>query len=217
MPDDSLFLMSATYTMNTSINPLRALRAGSFRAVVLGFCLAASVATAQDRWSWEFRPGAGFPTKKLGDANLKTGFGLEGTVTYRFLPHLGVYGGWSWNHFEANRSFAGPKAEFEETGYTAGLEFLHPICSSKVSLLLRAGAVYNHIEAENDRGDCLADTGHGLGWRSEVGIAIPLGEQWRLQPSVRFHALSRDMKIGTATTSLELNYVSVSVGLSRTF
>src|SRR5690606_32054219 len=41
---------------------------------------------AQDRWSIALGSGVNFPTQDLGDAKLRTGFGFEGTVAYRFMP-----------------------------------------------------------------------------------------------------------------------------------
>ena len=90
------------------------------------------VMSAQSRWSVELRGGADFATQDLGDASLKTGFGFEGTAAYRFMPHLSGYAGWGWNQFSADRSFAGTDMQFEETGYTFGLRFLHPIGASKL-------------------------------------------------------------------------------------
>ncbi|MDZ4702739.1 MAG: hypothetical protein SH848_02345, partial [Saprospiraceae bacterium] len=63
-------------------------------ALVIILLLSSLVAQGQDRWSIEFRPGINFPTQKLGDADLKTDFGFEGSLAYRFMPHLSVYGGW---------------------------------------------------------------------------------------------------------------------------
>jgi hypothetical protein len=176
-----------------------------------------NVAVAQNKWSITFRPGVNFPTKDLGDADLKTGFGLEGTVAYRFMPHLGVYAGWSWNKFSAEQSFAGTDTDFEETGYSYGLQFIHPIGSSKVNYLLRGGGLYNHIETENKEGDIIADSGHGFGWDIETGVSIPLGERWQFAPGIRYRALSRDIEIGTTKTPVDLNYISVGVGLSWAF
>jgi len=171
---------------------------------------------AQDRWSFEFRPGVNFATKKLGDADLKTGFGFEGAFAYRFMQHLSVYAGWSWNKFGSDQSLAGSQLDFEETGYTFGLQFIHPIGGSKINYLARAGAISNHIEVE--QGDeIIADSGHGLGWQVEGGVVVPLGEKWRLLPSVRYRSLSRDLQIETINTSVDLNYLSIGVGISRTF
>ncbi len=84
---------------------------------------------AQENWSAELRPGINFATQDLGNAELKTGFGFEATIGYRFMPHLGAYVGWGWNQFKSdNASFAGTgDTDFEETGYTFGLQFVHPL------------------------------------------------------------------------------------------
>ncbi len=176
--------------------------------------LTAQTTNAQRRWSVELRPGANVATQKLGGANLDTGFGFEGSVAYRFLPHLAAYAGWSWNKFQASESLAGSNVDFEETGYLFGLQFIHPIATSRISYLLRAGGTYNHIETENAAGTIINDTGHGLGWQAGVGLAIPLGNRFRLIPEVRYRSLARDMKIDILTTPVELNFVSAGVGLS---
>lgn len=172
---------------------------------------------AQNRWSFEIRPGIDFPTTKLGDANLKTGFGVEGAFSYRFMTHLGVYAGWSWNKFSSDESFAGNNTDFEETGYTYGLQFIHPIGQTKIDLLVRAGGLANHIEVENSEGDIIADSGHGFGWQVEGGVVLPIGEKWRLLPSIRYRSLARDITIETETTGVDLNYLSLGIGISRLF
>jgi len=179
--------------------------------------LSSWVVQGQDRWSFEFRSGVNFPTQKLGDTDLKTGYGFEGSLAYRFIPHLSIYGGWSWNRFPSDQSFAGANIDFEETGYTYGLQFIHPIATSKINLLLRAGGLANHIEVENSSGDSIADSGHGFGWQAEAGVAIQLGEKWRVQPSVRYRSLSRDITLDGTTTAVDLNYISLGVGMVRIF
>ena len=185
-------------------------RWGVLFIALLAICVS-HTAFSQDRWSVEFRPGVNVATGKLGNENLKTGAGFEGTVAYRLMPHLGVYGGWSWNRF------AGTSSDFEETGYTYGLQFIHPLGNSKLSLLARAGAVSNHIEVENESGEIIADSGHGLGWQVEGGIVIPLTEKWRLLPGVRYRSISRHIQLGSVTTGVDLNYLSFGVGISRLF
>ncbi|NJR76063.1 MAG: opacity protein, partial [Scytonema sp. CRU_2_7] len=110
------------------------------------------------------------------DADLKTGFGGELVLAYRFMPHLGAYAGWGWNKFNAKQSFMGADTDFEETGYVLGLQFIHPIGESKFSYVLRGGAIYKHIESENAEGKIMADTGHGWGWQGDIGLSIGLGE-----------------------------------------
>lgn len=199
---------SLSEKMNKSIS-------GFFIVIVL--LLISSFISAQNRFSVAIRPAANFSTKDLGNANLKTGFGFEGTVAYKFLPHLAAYAGWGWNHFAADKSFAGTDMDFEETGYSLGLQFIHPIENSNLNYLIGAGAIYNHIEIENSNGDIIADSKHGWGWRAEAGIDVPVTEHLHLTPAVRYQALSRDFTIGETKTAGDLNYVSVGVGLSWSF
>ncbi len=172
---------------------------------------------AQDKWSLELRPGVNYATQDIADANLELGFGTELTIAYRFMPHLAAYAGWSYNNFAVDQSFAGTDASFEETGYTFGLQFIHPIGESGLSYLVRAGGTYNHIEIENNDGDIIIDSGHGLGWQAEAGLVIPLSERFSLLPSVRYRSLNRDIKIENVSASVDLNYLSVGVGLSWSF
>lgn len=172
---------------------------------------------AQDKWSLELRPGVNYATQDIADANLELGFGTELTIAYRFMPHLAAYAGWSYNNFAVDQSFAEPDASFEETGYTFGLQFIHPIGKSGLSYLVRAGGTYNHIEIENNDGDIIIDSGHGLGWQAEAGLVIPLSEKFSLSPSVRYRSLNRDIEINNVSTPVDLNYLSVGVGLSWSF
>lgn len=174
------------------------------------------ISFAQERWSIELRPGVNFATEKLGDADLKTGFGAEGLLTYRFMPHFSVYGGWSWNRFASDQSVNGSSLDFEETGYTYGLQFIHPIGASDINFLARAGGLYNHIEVEAGD-DIISDSGHGIGWQVEGGLAIPIAKKWRLMPSVRFRSLSRDITVESVSTSVDLNYFSVGMGIAFKF
>jgi hypothetical protein len=172
---------------------------------------------AQDKWSLEFRPGVNYATQDIADADLGIGFGAELTIAYRFIPHLAAYAGWSYNNFAVDQSFAGVDASFEETGYTFGLQFIHPIGESGLSYLVRAGGTYNHIEIENNSGDIIIDSGHGLGWQAEAGLVIPLNERFSLLPSVRYRSLNRDIEIENVSTSVNLDYLSAGVGLSWSF
>lgn len=172
---------------------------------------------AQDKWSLEFRPGANYATQDIADADLGLGFGAELTIAYRFMPHLAAYAGWSYNNFAADQSFAGTDASFEETGYTFGFQFIHPIGESDIKYLVRLGGTYNHIEIENNAGDIIIDSGHGLGWQAEAGLVIPLSERFSLLPSVRYRSLNRNIDINNVSTSVNLNYLTVGVGLSWWF
>lgn len=165
-------------------------------------------------WSVELRSGASFSTQNLGNAVLRTGFGFEGTCSYRVMTHLETYAGWGWNRFSSEQSFAGPDMDFEETGYTFGLQFIHPIANSSLSYMVRGGGIYNHIETENSSGDIVANSGHGLGWQAEAGLAIPLSNNMNIIPSVRYRSLDRNTTIGTVTTETHLHYFSTGAALS---
>ncbi|HER42841.1 MAG TPA: porin family protein, partial [Candidatus Eisenbacteria bacterium] len=157
---------------------------------VTAFCLlAGSVAavsvSAEQRWSAEFSGGAAFSTEELGEADLGTGLGFEGTVSYRFLPHLAVYGGWDWFHFSTDGSPWGGEMDVEETGYVFGLRFVHPVGDWPLSYMLRAGGTFDHIEIENDEGEIVADSDHGLGWEIGAGLVYALNDRWGIVPGIR--------------------------------
>ena len=186
-------------------------------AVTIVIISATTQSIAQDKWSLELRPGANYATKDISDADLGLGFGAELTVAYRFMPHLAAYAGWSYNNFAVDQSFAGSDASFEETGYTFGFQFIHPMGKSSLSYLVKAGGTYNHIEIENNEGDITIDSGHGLGWQAEAGLVIALSENFSLLPSVRYHSLDREIDINNTSTNVDLNYVSFGIGLAWSF
>ncbi len=188
------------------------------RMLALGLLFVAfTTLQAQDRWSFDVRGGADVATKELGDADLEIGLGFEGTAAYRLLPHVAAYLGWGWNHFNADQSFAGADIDFEETGYTFGLQFVHPIGDLPLKYLVRAGGLFNHIEVEDQERDFLGDSDHSLGWQVGAGLIVPLGNKWSLTPSVRYRSLSSDIEIDATTTAVDLNYISIGIGVSRSF
>jgi hypothetical protein len=193
------------------------------RAVVLTAAIA-SIAlpvpgVAQQRWSVELRTGVGFPTQSLGGTDLQMGFGGEATMAYRLIPHVSAYAGWDWIHFSADRSFAGPDVDFEETGYAFGLRFEHPFRgeSSGASYRIRAGGTYNHIEIENSAGELAADSGHGLGWEIGTGVVLAFGNAWRFTPGIRYRSLGRELVLGGVATDVDLTYAALEMGLARHF
>lgn len=169
------------------------------------------------RFGFELNGGASVATQKIEDVNTQTGGGFEGIFHYRFMPHLGVYGGWGWNKLPARHSFAGDDVCFEETGYVFGLNFSHPIDDSGLSYYVRAAGLFNHIETENADGDIINDTGHGLGFQLAGGIEIPLNSKWSLTPGVKFNSLSRETKYEGTIRQLDYQYISIRAGIVRKF
>lgn len=170
------------------------------------------------RTTIDLRVATAFPSADLADAVLDAGPGFGATIARRVQPHLHLYGGWDWQHFTADQSFAGSDLDFEETGYTFGLRFEHPWRdASRAFYRLEAGGTYKHIEVEDADGDLVVDSKHGLGYELGAGLLVPIGRGWRVAPTLRWRALSRDFEIGNVTTSGDLRYVGLELGLSRRF
>lgn len=169
--------------------------------------------TAQNRWQTDLKAGVSTPVKKFWSNELKTGLGFDATIGYQVMPHLLLNTGWGWNHFSSDNT----SDEYEETGYTVGLQFAHPIQRSPLRFLVGAAAVYKHIEVESTEGSLSYDTGHGWGWQADAGLSIPLGKQTGLTPFVRYHSLARDLKTGTTTTPGELQCLTGGLGISWRF
>lgn len=186
-------------------------------AIILATIGMNSMAQERNRkFGLEIRPGASMATVKLGDAKLKTGMGVEGTVHYNIWNGASLYAGWGWNKFASDESFAGNNIDFEETGYVMGLRYAYNLTDSPLSLYVRGGAIYNHIEVE-DGDDIIADSGHGWGWQAEAGVDISLGKGWKLSPGLKYQSLNRDLTIGNATQQVDLNYISLGLGISKFF
>jgi Outer membrane protein beta-barrel domain len=174
-------------------------------------------ATAQNNWSVSVRGSANFILYKFGGADLKNGFGGDATIAYQFIPKFQIYAGWGWNKFSADNLFDNYNIDIIETGYRAGLQFTSPFGASKIKYLIGAGGLYNHLEIEKSDGEIIEDSGHGLGGQVDVGIVVPLGNRCNLTPTIRYQSFIRNLKNGTRTTSVDLNYVSTGVTLSFLF
>jgi long-subunit fatty acid transport protein len=172
---------------------------------------------AQEKWSVEFRPGLNFPTNDVGHTDTKIGYGFELTGAYKIMPHLAAYAGWGLNEFKGEDNFLTEDVTLKETGYTFGFQIIHPIGTSLFSYLARAGAVYNHIEIENNSGSFAADTGHGFGWQVAAGVDYEFAPNLALRPMLRYHSLSRDITVENVSTELNLNYISFGIGLAWDF
>ena len=186
-------------------------------AIILFFQFSGNAQENDKRFGFELGTGASVAKKKLGGSTLNPGVGFEGIFHYRFMPHTGVYGGWGWNRFGADESFAGNDVCFEETGYVLGLQFKHPIGESKTSYYFRAGGLYNHIEIENADGDVTHDSGHGLGWQVAGGLDFQLGKNWSLTPGVKFNLLNRDVDNEGVNMPLDFNYLQLRIGILKKF
>lgn len=187
----------------------------------IAFVILVSVTTlAQEnekRFGVEINGDVSFVSSDLAGASLNTGLGYEAILQYRFMPFTSVYGGWGYSHFNANESFAGSDVDFEQTGYILGLQFKHQIGNSPVSYFVRAGALYSHIETENNNGDIISDTGHGVGWQAAAGIEVSLGKNWSLAPGLKYNWLAGETEFEGANYQLDHRYVSARIGIIKRF
>lgn len=181
------------------------------------FTIGSQAQENEKRFGFEFSTGVAMATQKVADATLNPGFGYEGIFHYRFMPNLGVYGGWGWNRLGAEESFAGENGSFEETAYVLGLQINLPVAETGNSWYLRAGGLYGHIEVENNKGDVIHDTGHGMGWQLAGGFNLALGNNWSLTPGVKFNALKRDSEPEGRPTEFKHHYGSLRIGLLKRF
>jgi len=185
--------------------------------LIMMLSLTSGAQTGERRFGFELSSGLSVATNKLSDAKLKPGMGFEGVFHYSFIPCIGIYAGWGWNRFSSESSFAGENADFEETGYVAGLQFKQNSDDSPVSLYLRGGMLYNHIEIENREGDIINDSKHGYGWQVAGGVDIKLSEKWSLTPGVKFNSLSRNIYFENVARELNHNYLSFRIGILKRF
>lgn len=173
---------------------------------------------AQERWIFELTGGAAVPTGDLGETALNAGLTFGASLGAQVMPHLAVYGGWDWVHFSTDE-VAGGELDVEETGYALGLRFQHPLRGEEgfPQVRVQAAGTYKHIEVEDEEGDLVTDSGHGLGWEAGAGLVLPLGERWMLTPMLRYRSLSRDLDLGVGEAEVELRYVTFEVGASLRF
>ncbi|MCC5929625.1 MAG: porin family protein [Cyclobacteriaceae bacterium] len=171
----------------------------------------------EKRFGIEINGDVSIVTSDLSGASLSTGLGFETILSYRFMPFTSVYGGWGWNHFNATESFAGSDIDFEQTGYILGLQFKKQIGNSPVSYFLRAGMLYSHIEIENNQGEIISDSGHGVGYQVVGGIEVSLGKNWSLAPGIKYNALSAETRFEGENFQLDHRYISARIGIIRRF
>jgi hypothetical protein len=188
--------------------------------IVLAMFAALSLnSTAQEkekRLGFELSGGPSFATNEFAEG-LRMGFGFEGTFHYRILSEAGIYAGWGYNSFSTETSTSEANRDYEETGYVLGLQFTYPSDGDRLSYFLRLGALYNHIEIENDNGDILNDTGHGPGFQLAGGINVSLGSGWSLTPGLKYNSISGETEFEGASTQLDYRYLSARIGIMRRF
>jgi opacity protein-like surface antigen len=183
-------------------------------AAVLVLMAPAGRVQAQDRLSLDIRAGAAFATEDFGTVDLNTGVGFEALVRYRFMPHLGGYAGWDWYHFTADPAIEGASdLDIEDTGYSFGLIFEHPLTES-FNGWVRGGGLFDHTEAEVDD-DLTTSADHGFGWEAGAGFSYAITPKLSIMPGVRYRTFAPD--VADVDEDPTLSYIATEVGLSWKF
>lgn len=186
--------------------------------VALSAFPAAGQAVPDDaRFGFDLHATGGIATQDDARDSSEAGFGFGATLHLRLMPHLFVYGGWDWMGYQAIEEIAGPDVDLEETGYAAGLRWEHPLGASGITYWVRGGALIHHFELEDDAGDLLDDTGHGVGWEAAAGMGFSLGSGWSLTPGVRYRSVTREAEIDATAIDIELQAVTFELGFRRFF
>ena len=168
-------------------------------------------AQSKSKWTVEFRPSLNFPTGYVAGSKLSIGFGFNGEVYYRILSHTSVYAGWGWNLFPQQED----QFSNEETGYTFGLQFMHPFPNSEIQYYVKGSGVYNHLEIEKDN-EQYSDSGHELGWQADAGVSLPFDYGIALNPGIRYRQISGTIKKDNKVLPFDLNHLSIGIGVSKT-
>lgn len=185
-------------------------------AILAALSLTASSQDDGKRFGIEISAGPSIATRNFVDG-LKPGYGYDGAIHFRVLPNAGIYAGWGYNWFSNSTGSPLTDRDYEETGYVLGLQYKRQLDGYATKWFVRGGAIYNHIEVENDLGDILADSGHGFGFQVAGGIDIDLGRSWSLTPVVKYNNLSRYLDEAGEGMDVQYNYLTVRVGILKRF
>ncbi len=193
-----------------------------YRCIYFGtiLMLISSISMAQNTLAVEVNAGPAFSNDELvEEVDLNNGFALEGLVHYRFLPHLGAYGGWGWTYFPTETIRFGPieigEAEFREVGYRLGLEFSHEIKKSRFGFYARAGGVYSQIRADTKDDSFGGESDWDLDWQASVGLSVQVGSLIQIRPGFRYHYLERELEYEAVLppTDVNITYYVITLGV----
>ena len=185
----------------------------AFLLMVVG----ATAPVEAQRLTLDLRPVVATPSRLAG-SDLDMGLGFGAAVAYQLQPHLHLYGGWDWLQFASEQSFLGADHDFGETGYVFGLRFEHPFGDASPMLYrVEGGGTYKHVEIENEDGDIVADSKHRLGYEFGLGLLWPVGNTWRVGPTMRYRSLEPKFDMTGATTRGTLRYMGLELSISRRF
>ncbi len=166
----------------------------------------------------EMRFGQTITTDNFGSSDLDHGVAFEFHGTYQFSRNFGMYAGVTGALFDANNDFTSRDNAIADLGYVAGLRFNGGFGQSRVGWRAFGGANYGEIKLyEEDTDTNIGASGHKMGWEAGAAITIDLPNDWVLSPGVTYRSRSANLRINGVDREVDLNYVTVGVGLGVTF
>ena len=166
--------------------------------------------------SLEIRGGLPFPTGELNDVGedigdgLGPGYTLGGSVTLDLTPMVGVYGGYTFTHFQVE-DFEG--IGLNTDGFDAGLRLSLPGATG-ISPWAKGGVVYHDAEVVFDD-DVQTNPGEldvserQLGFEVGGGIEVRLGQRLSFTPGVSYVRFGTD----AGFNERDVSYIKGDVGL----
>lgn len=194
---------------------MKGLLSGAFAALAaLG--IAGSASAQSLPLSLEIRGGLPFPTGELNDVGedigdgLGPGYTLGGSVTLDVAPRVGIYGGYTYTHFQVE-DFEGIGVNTD--GFDAGVRLALPTATG-IGPWVKGGLVYHDAEVEYDDDvqvdpDDVEVSDSELGFEVGGGIELRLGQRLSLTPGVSYVRFSTD----TAFGGRDISYLKGDVGL----
>jgi opacity protein-like surface antigen len=182
------------------MNPTMQIRKLLIPAFVLGAAALARPAQAQNLvpLSIEIRGGAVLPQGDLNDA-ANPGWTLGGTVHYRIVPMVSIYGGLEHSQFAADDDVSGGTdgSSVSDDGFRLGARFDVPLGAiTGVSPWLEGGATFSRtsFSASDDATDISVDINskRTVGFEVGAGLNFSVAPRIDITPGVRYRSHTAD-------------------------
>jgi len=187
--------------------------------LVLGLSVTALSLYAQPRsgpWTLTIGTGIDYPKKDLGSIALQTGVTFEARASFRHFNYWSANLAWGWSRFNARQTISETAHEFDEAGLTGGIGFTHGLWNTPFAYRAALNAVYQNIRSLNSIGDQLDRSPFNWGYQADAGLDWRLNT-WTISPGIRYHSLYNQIEINGTSTSVNLNYIAVSILVSFSF
>ncbi len=166
----------------------------------------------------EVRFGPSFTTDNFGATDLGDGFGGEFHGNWFISPNFAIFTGLTGIVFDANEDFTGRDNAITDLGYVAGVKFGGRFGRTRVGWQVHGAANYGEIKLyEEDTDNNIGETGHELGWEVGYAVTIALPNKWVLTPGMTYRSRRADLTVNGVREGVDLNYVTVGMGFSRTW